>query len=122
MSPAVVGSCLASKFDEIDEKIPLQDKTEFQEVEVDMQLAGIQDEESDEDYDLPPEVDVKPKVQHSILCVLCVLCVCVVCILCVLSVLCALYVLFIVYTESGVLQHHLKLSSSIYHSHLMPAG
>ena len=59
MSPTV-----ATKFDDIDEKIPLQDKTEFQEVEVDMQLAGIQDEESDEDYDFPPEVDVKPKVQH----------------------------------------------------------
>ena len=57
---------VASKFDEVEEKIPLQDKTEFQEVEVDMQLAGIQAEESDEDYDLPPEVDVKPKV-HCVL-------------------------------------------------------
>jgi hypothetical protein len=49
-----------TKFDDEEEKIPLQDKTEFQEVEVDMQLAGIQGEESDEDYDLPPEVDVRP--------------------------------------------------------------
>ena len=52
----------ATKFDDEEEKIPLQDKTEFQEVEVDMQLAGIQGEESDEDYDLPPEVDVRPPV------------------------------------------------------------
>ena len=43
------------------EKIPLQDKTEFQEVEVDMQLAGVVHDSEDEDFELPPEVDVRKK-------------------------------------------------------------
>ena len=52
----------ASKLEEEPEKIPLQDKTEFQEVEVDMQLAGVVHESDDEeDFDLPPEVDVRRK-------------------------------------------------------------
>ena len=52
----------ASKLEEVPEKIPLQDKTEFQEVEVDMQLAGVVHESDDEeDFDLPPEVDVRKK-------------------------------------------------------------
>ena len=55
-------SCLASKFDEVEEKKLLQDKTEFQEVEVDMQLAGVQaDESDDEDYVVPSDDDYKPK-------------------------------------------------------------
>ena len=55
-------SCSASKFDEVEEKKLLQDKTEFQEVEVDMQLAGVQAEESDdEDYVVPSDDDYKPK-------------------------------------------------------------
>ena len=52
----------ASKLEEVPEKIPLQDRTEFQEVEVDMQLAGVVHESDDEeDFELPPEVDVRKK-------------------------------------------------------------
>lgn len=51
----------ASKLEEVPEKIPLQDKTEFQEVEVDMQLAGVVHDSEDEDFELPPEVDVRKK-------------------------------------------------------------
>ena len=55
-------SCSASKFDEVEEKKLLQDRTEFQEVEVDMQLAGVQAEElDDEDYVVPSDDDYKPK-------------------------------------------------------------
>ena len=52
---------LASKFEEQPEKIPLHDKTEFQEVEVEMQLADVGDSDDEGNLEIPPEVDLKPK-------------------------------------------------------------
>ena len=50
-----------SKFEEQPEKIPLHDKTEFQEVEVEMQLADVGDSDDEGNLEIPPEVDLKPK-------------------------------------------------------------
>jgi hypothetical protein len=51
-----------SKFDEVEEKKPLPDKTEFQEVEVDMQLAGVEIDESDDEHaEVPKDEGYKPQ-------------------------------------------------------------